>query len=90
MSSSRSDKKSKRNEIVLVTRPESIQDRYPHYKLEADPVRGTAVFRHNETTTYSPEELLGMLIGHAQFIAERCVFLADFRIQFGNCKACLL
>jgi len=49
----------------------SFQDRYPHYKLEADPVRGTAVFRHNETTTYSPEELLGMLIGHAQFIAER-------------------
>ena len=65
------DPKKQRNEIASLTRPERIQDRYPHYKLEADPVRGTAVFRHNETTTYSPEELLGMLIGHAQFIAER-------------------
>ena len=49
----------------------SFQQRFPHYNLEADPVRGTVVFRHNETTTYSPEELMGMLISHAQFIAER-------------------
>ena len=49
----------------------SFQERFPHYTLESDPVRGTVVFRHNETTTYSPEELLGMLISHAQFIAER-------------------
>ena len=49
----------------------SFQERFPHYNLEADPVRGTVVFRHNETTTYSPEELLGMLISHTQFIAEK-------------------
>ena len=49
----------------------SYQNRFPYYNLEEDPVRGTVVFRHNETTTYSPEELLGMLLSHATFIAER-------------------
>jgi len=49
----------------------TYQQRFPYYNLEADPERGTVVFRHNETTTYSPEELLGMLISHAQFVAER-------------------
>ena len=45
--------------------------KFPYYNLEEDPIRGTVVFRHNETTTYSPEELIGMLLSHATFIAER-------------------
>ncbi len=46
------------------------QERFPFYTLEADPERGTVLFRHDETTTYSPEEILGMLLTHAKGIAE--------------------
>jgi len=46
------------------------QERFPYYTLEADPDRGTVLFRHDETTTYSPEELLGMILTHAKHIAE--------------------
>lgn len=62
--------------LDLVAKPldhplvQAYQKKYPFYQLESD-ARGTVVFRHNETTTYSPEELIGMLISHATFIAER-------------------
>ena len=45
-------------------------ERFPFYTLEADPERGTVLFRHDEETTYSPEELLGMLLTHAKGMAE--------------------
>jgi len=46
------------------------QERFPYYNMEADPERGTVLFRHDESTTYSPEELLGMILTHAKQIAE--------------------
>ena len=35
-----------------------------------DPIRGTAVFQHNETTVFSVEELLAMQFAHAKEQAE--------------------
>lgn len=46
------------------------QERFPYYQLEADPERGTVLFRHDETTTFTPEELLGMILTNAKHIAE--------------------
>jgi len=46
------------------------QARFPQYKLEADPERGTVMFRHDEETVYSVEELLGMILAHAKSQAE--------------------
>lgn len=48
----------------------SYKTRFPQYRIEADPVRGTVVFRHDEDTTYSVEELVGMLLSHAKTQAE--------------------
>jgi len=44
--------------------------RFPQYEIEADPVRGTVIFRHDSETTYSVEELLGMILSHAKTQAE--------------------
>jgi hypoxia up-regulated 1 len=33
-------------------------ERFPYYTIEADPERGTVVFRHDEETTFSVEELV--------------------------------
>jgi len=49
---------------------ESFKTRFPQYKIEADPERGTVVFRHDEDTTYSVEELVGMMLAHAKTQAE--------------------
>ena len=48
----------------------AYQARFPQYKLEADPERGTVMFRHDEETVYSVEELLGMILAHAKSQAE--------------------
>jgi len=48
----------------------AYQARFPQYKLEADPERGTVVFRHDEETSYTVEELLGMILAHAKTQAE--------------------
>ena len=48
----------------------AYQARYPQYKLEADPERNTVMFRHDEETLYSVEELLGMVLAHAKTQAE--------------------
>ena len=48
----------------------AYQARFPQYKLEADPERGTVMFRHDEETIYSVEELLGMILAHAKTQAE--------------------
>jgi len=44
--------------------------RFPQYDIEADPIRGTVIFRHDSETTYSVEELLGMILSHAKSQAE--------------------
>merc|ERR1719244_1057753 len=48
----------------------SYQKRFPQYKIEADPERGTVMFRHDSETVYSVEELLGMIFAHAKTQAE--------------------
>jgi len=47
-----------------------FQSQFPHYTLVADPARGTVLFQHDAETTYSPEELLGMILFHAKGQAE--------------------
>jgi len=48
----------------------AYQARFPQYKIEADPDRGTVLFRHDSDTVYSVEELLGMIFAHAKTQAE--------------------
>lgn len=48
----------------------AYQKRFPQYTLEADPERGTVLFRHDSETVYSVEELLGMILAHAKTQAE--------------------
>lgn len=45
--------------------------RFPWYKLEEDEERGTVVFRHDSETTYTPEELFGMILNHSRVIGEK-------------------
>lgn len=45
------------------------QERFPYYKLEADPERGTVMFRYDEDTTFSVEELIAQLLVYAREIA---------------------
>jgi len=46
------------------------KQRFPQYNIEADPVRGTVVFRYDDETVYSVEELVGMVLAHAKDQAE--------------------
>ena len=48
----------------------AYQARFPQYQLEADPERGTVLFRHDSETVYSVEELVGMILAHAKTQAE--------------------
>lgn len=43
--------------------------RFPYYKIEADPERGTVVFRYDDETVYSVEELVAQLLSHTRDIA---------------------
>lgn len=47
-----------------------FQKRFPYYKIEAEPERGTVVFRHDSETAYSVEELLGQLLQSARQTAQ--------------------
>jgi hypoxia up-regulated 1 len=47
-----------------------FQKRFPFYDIEADPERGTVVFRHDDETAFTVEELVGMILTHAKNIAE--------------------
>jgi len=49
---------------------QAYKARFPQYTIEADPVRGTVLFRHSADTVYSVEELLGMILAHAKAQAE--------------------
>eukprot|EP00092_Neocalanus_flemingeri_P105432 GFUD01135141.1.p1 GENE.GFUD01135141.1~~GFUD01135141.1.p1 ORF type:complete len:1023 (+),score=387.68 GFUD01135141.1:121-3189(+) len=48
----------------------AYKERFPQYTIESDPERGTVVFRHDEETAYSVEELIGMMLAHAKTQAE--------------------
>ena len=45
-------------------------ERFPQYEIIADPATGLAVFRHDENTIYSPEELIAMILNKAREYAE--------------------
>lgn len=46
-----------------------FERRFPYYKLEADPKTGGVLFKHPEGMTFSPEELLGMILAYAKEMA---------------------
>lgn len=46
-----------------------FRERFPYYEMKPHPERGTVLFQHDEETTYSPEELLAMVLEHARRIA---------------------
>ena len=45
--------------------------RFPWYDLEEDKETGTVLYRHDSETTFTPEELLGMILNHSRGIAEK-------------------
>ncbi|XP_063689189.1 hypoxia up-regulated protein 1-like [Bolinopsis microptera] len=47
------------------------KERFPYHTIEADPVRNTVVFRHDDNTFYSVEELLAMQIEFAVLLATK-------------------
>ena len=51
--------------------------RFPWYDLEEDKETGTVLYRHDSETTFTPEELLGMILNHSRIIAEK--FAGEFR-----------
>ena len=46
-----------------------FRERFPYYDMKEHPERGTVLFQHDEETTYTPEELLAMVLEHARRIA---------------------
>ncbi|KAK4297071.1 hypothetical protein Pmani_030475 [Petrolisthes manimaculis] len=48
---------------------ELYKTRFPFYTIEADEERNTIVFRYDEETTYSVEELVGQMLGNARDLA---------------------
>uniref|UniRef100_A0A6B0VFB3 Hypoxia up-regulated protein 1 n=2 Tax=Ixodes ricinus TaxID=34613 RepID=A0A6B0VFB3_IXORI len=56
--------KTRDNPVVKV-----FEKRFPFYTLEADPQTGGVLFRHPEGMTFSPEELLGMILSYAKDLA---------------------
>ncbi|EDV19444.1 uncharacterized protein TRIADDRAFT_33578, partial [Trichoplax adhaerens] len=54
---------------------ELYKKRFPFYELEKDEKTGAVRFRHDSETTYTPEEIIGMILQHARQIA------ADFTGQ---------
>lgn len=43
---------------------------FPYYEITADPERGTPVFKHDENTSFSPEELIAQLLNKAREFAQ--------------------
>ncbi|XP_063606713.1 hypoxia up-regulated protein 1-like [Penaeus indicus] len=48
---------------------ELYKKRFPFYNIEADPERGTVVFRHNDDTVYTVEELIAQMLAYAKDMA---------------------
>ena len=53
----------------------SYKERYPFYDIKEDPTTGTIYFQHDESTRYTPEELLAMILDYCRELA------ADFGEQ---------
>lgn len=47
------------------------KQRFPWYDLEEDKETGTVLYRHDSDTTFTPEEILGMILNHSRNIAEK-------------------
>lgn len=45
--------------------------RFPYYNIVADPERKTVMFKHDDNTFYSPEELIAQLLHKAKEFAEQ-------------------
>lgn len=50
---------------------QQYKKRFPWYDLEEDKETGTVLFRHDSETTFTPEELFGMILNHSRIIAEK-------------------
>lgn len=48
-----------------------FQERFPYYEIVADPERGTILFKHDEDTLYSVEELIAQMLIRAREFAEQ-------------------
>ncbi|KAL7636636.1 UNVERIFIED_CONTAM: hypothetical protein RMT77_013413 [Armadillidium vulgare] len=48
---------------------EMYKKHFPFYKIESDPERGTILFRHDDETAYSVEELVAQILDYAREIA---------------------
>lgn len=55
------------NEVLI----SFIWVRFPWYDLEEDKEMGTVLFRHDSETTFTPEELFGMILNHSRGIAQK-------------------
>ncbi len=47
----------------------SYREKYPFYEIKENPETKTVYFQHDENTTYTPEELLAMILDHARELA---------------------
>lgn len=47
------------------------QERFPYYEIVEDEQRGTILFKHDEDTYYSPEELIAQLLYRSKEFAEQ-------------------
>ncbi|KAL9965587.1 hypothetical protein ACROYT_G029408 [Oculina patagonica] len=50
---------------------QQYKQRFPWYDLEEDKETGTVIYRHDSETTFTPEEILGMVLNHSRIIAEQ-------------------
>ncbi|XP_040281442.1 hypoxia up-regulated protein 1 isoform X6 [Bufo bufo] len=49
---------------------ESFRNRFPEYNVVKDEERGTVLFKLSEELTYTPEELLAMMLNYSRILAE--------------------
>ncbi len=47
----------------------AYMEKYPFYEIKENPETKTIYFQHDENTTYTPEELLAMILDHARELA---------------------
>ena len=59
---------------------QTFRKRFPYYEMVQDEERGTVVFKHDDELTYSPEELLAMILTKCKEMAAE--FAGEY---FGSC-----
>lgn len=57
------------------------QTRFPYYNIEADPERNTVVFKLDENTKYSVEELIAQILQKSRDYAEISTGLCQFPLK---------